>query len=347
MRSSRLAVLVATGLGVALLSGVSGAARADRSAASATKDEAAAPSGESLAPRAVLRLPWAPPGSPGQGTALGRRGGDESAPEGPGAMLPLPAGSGFAVLDTVAARVLHLDAGGRLLAAVALPGTAFQDLAALPDGRLAAVDRLVRRSLALIDLGSGRMDAELPIPRSLAADGGLITSAIGARDGLWLEIEHRESVHVLDAYGQATPSGRARTVRGRPVASGGASSCVARIVGPDAAVLTLEDWPSPGRRRELALRFSAPLSSLDAVEVDAQSRVHVLATLEITSYSTELDAFVEVERILVAPDSRQIARHRVARPLAPWERFRPAALGPDDRLYEWVPGDQGVEIWRW
>lgn len=122
---------------------------------------------------------------------------DDASPEGPGS-IALDADGRFWVLDAVHRRVAVLDKQGALEASVPLPCDTIEDIALLPSGDLAVLDRLVHRRVFVL-AQNGAVITSASTEGEHIDDSGLVTAMFADAAGVWLEVLHGVQVRVLDA----------------------------------------------------------------------------------------------------------------------------------------------------
>jgi len=268
------------------------------------------------------------------GARLSRIDPQESDGEGPFSFA-VDAGGRFWVLDQVVGRAVCFEADGRWLGEVALPGETFVELEFGPDGRMVLLDRLVRRSLVVLDGATG-VSEEFPLESLGVADGGLVTALFAREEGIWLEENHERSALVLD--GELRPVA-GPIVLGRP-RPGAAGSLVARLAGEERAELLVLD----GRGRAQGGHLLGPgpeLARLVWLEEDGAGRIWLL------THELAVDGREEIVALTVALDGgwRSVARadHR----FTPWHQFREFRIVPGLGLVRMVLSEEGVSFVRW
>lgn len=188
--------------------------------------------------------------------ALGLSREDESSPEGPGS-LAVDADGRFWVLDAVKRRVVVLGKDGALEASIPLPSDTIEDLALLPTGELALLDRLVARTIYVV-AENGSVLATAAVEGPGVADGGEVSAILADKTGVWLEVLHGTQVRALDA-GLSRDEGRTTRVglplRGRDAKD--ARFVRLRKVGDHAQVLIFD--AAGVLREDSAVAFSSLL----------------------------------------------------------------------------------------
>ncbi len=273
---------------------------------------------------------------------VGRVLGDESDSWGP-MSFAVKADGGVLVLDQANLRILDFDPTGVPLASYALPSTTFDDVAEAGGHLVLALDRLVSRTLLVLDR-DGEIVTELDLAGRGIENPGLITALIPRPDGVWLEVSHRHSVRVLDAamrpcertvlLGRPTPDGRAligKLDRG----AGGARLLVGPRDGsaPGVEALVTGDWPV---RR--------------IVTLDATARGGVLAVLHEAVFSAVSPFRVQDERYRIVRLDADLQETGLS--FSPWtltelDQRGELRLGPDGRAWQMFFTWEGVHVVTW
>jgi hypothetical protein len=296
------------------------------------------PPAPSVAPRtAALQvrklLPW--------DTAVGRIVGDESSSEGPMSFALAP-GGGLLVLDQVNRRILDLDAGGNVAATIPLPASTFEDVELFEGWAVLALDRLVGKVLRVMDR-DGALLRELPLEGSGIERAGAITALLPRPDGVWLEVEHRHSVRVLDA--RLRPCER-QVVLGRPIANG--RTLRGELDGDGGVRLSI------GRRTErepaqtVTLVGEAPIERIPWLDADAGGHVH--AVLHEVRRAATTPFRVESERYLMVVLDEGL--DELSRSESTWvtteiEQNVEFRVGRDGRLWQMAFTPDGVLLLDW
>jgi len=278
-------------------------------------------------------LPW--------DQAVGRIIGHESDSEGPKSFA-VKADGGVLLLDQVNARVLSLDAQGRVAATISLPATTFDDVEQVDGQAVLALDRLVSKVLLVMD-PKGTILAEVPLEGRGIERSGLITAILPRPDGVWLEVEHRYSVKVVDRL--LKPCER-QMVLGRPIANG--RSLHGELDGHGGVSLSTSLRNDRKPDATVTFKGHAPISRIVWLDADAEGRVH--AVLHEIERAAKSPFQVLSERYwLVVFDDRL---HELGRIESPWVltqydqrvEFR---LGPDGRLWQMAFTPEGVHVLNW
>ncbi|MGI5864426.1 MAG: hypothetical protein ACOX6T_20565 [Myxococcales bacterium] len=269
--------------------------------------------------RTIARMPW------GSGPShLGRALPSEANPECPMSFAVDENGRAF-VLDQVNARVQIIE-NGAAIGAVPAPGKYFQDLALLPGGRLAVLDRLVRGEVLLIDRAGKRLGS-LPIvgPGVPLAAG---VSALFFAEGLWVEYDNARGVQLSDAALAAVERRPARSGRFARVES---PSFAARRDGRRAVVVGRELPEGGGWMRSIA--FSRDVLRILALEPDDEGRVFLVADVVEAAPDGRLVS-TSAEVVALDAEGRELRRFQLPPLVGPEEQMRPIRLGADGALYQ-------------
>ena len=274
-------------------------------------------------------------------TSVGRIVGDESASVGPESFALMPDG-GSLVLDQINRRVLRLDAQGRLSATIELPATSFEDVEQYEGRAVLVLDRLIGSVLMVMDL-QGQLLVEVPLVGSGIENGGSITAMLPRPDGVWLEVDHRHSVKVLDRQLQpcrrqvilGRPISNARSLRGALDGNGGVSISTSERVAREAA-------------QTVTLRGEAPIERIVWLDADPRGPVHVV--LHEVDRSTEPPFQVRNERylmILLDGQLQELERTMSSWTLTEYDQHTEFRLGRDGHLRQMAFTQEGVLLVNW
>jgi hypothetical protein len=290
-----------------------------------------APTTSALQARTLL--PW--------DTAVGRIFGDESASEGPMSFALEPDG-GALVLDQVNQRVLRLDAEGRARGTIELPSATFEDVEQYEGRAVLALDRLVGKVLRVMDR-EGALLAEVPVEGRGIENGGSITAMLPRPDGVWLEVDHRHSVKLLDR--QLQPCER-QVILGRPIANG--QSLRAELDGNGGVLVSTAGRAEREAAQTAALAAEAPVERILWLDADARGRVHVVMH-EVDRATTAPFQPVSQQYLAVVLDEQL---HELSRTPIPWtptefEQNVEFRVAPDGHLVQMAFTQEGVLLLAW
>lgn len=200
---------------------------------------------------------------------LGRERPQEGNPEGP--MSLVLAGRDLVVLDQVNGRLARYDAQGRLLSTSDAPKTA-QDIAVGKDGTVAMVDRLVGKSVTLVD-ANGRHVGELPLGPKVG-ETGLVTAVVVDGKKVYVEREHGALVFIGGTDG--TPAGEDEQLTGRPSKDGAlllTAGLASKAQGR--AYLNVVDRRTTSLKFARTILFPRPAQAIVLLDSDAKGTIYL------------------------------------------------------------------------
>ena len=260
---------------------------------------------------------------------LGRDRPQEGNPEGP--MSLVRSGTDLLVLDQVNGRLARYDANGRLLSTSDAPTTA-QDLAVGKDGTVAMIDRLVDKSITLVD-ANGKKIGDLPLGSKLP-EPGLVTGVFVDGSDVYAEKEHGALVLIGSTDGSLAGGGP--QLSGRPTRDG-SLLLTAGIAskGAGRAYVNAMDRASQTSRFAVQVSFPRPAEAIVLLDSDARGTIYLgLAA------GDPPDATIAC----LAPNDGHVLG-KVTLPLssAPEESFRDFAIGDDGTITFAVRTEDGVD----
>jgi hypothetical protein len=288
-------------------------------------------------PELAVRAEW---GS-GDGQ-LGRRGGEESAPEGPMSFAITPNDEVW-VLDQVNRRLVRFDAAGRQDRSLPIGADTFQDVALAPTGELVLLDRLAARLVRVLDAG-GTVRGETALEGLGIAEGGGTTALFARDDGVWVEYDHRRTVRVM------SPQFESLFFRndhgGRPL--GAEVLGFARRAGGAQVELWTVDRERDVVLAEALLTFDEPVARIVTLAAAPQDGV-VLAVHGMTEDPAQeyrvVHEALEVRFLDAGLAERR--RLRTAPSVGAWEQFKELEVAADGSLWQLAFVAEGVEVRRW
>ena len=276
------------------------------------------------APNVILVARW---GS-GRGE-LGRDRPQEGNPEGP--MSLVLAGKNLLVLDQVNGRLARYDDKGRLLGTSDAPNTA-QDLAVAKDGTVAMVDRLVNKSITLVD-ANGRKIGELPLT-SRISEPGLVTGVMVDGKNVYVEKEHGALVLIGTTDGKAATE--EQQLSGRPSKDGALLLTAGLSSKPQGrAYLNAFDRKTQSLRFARQIQFPHPSQAIVLLDSDAKGTLYLGVAAGDPG-----DAHIAC---LDPGDGHVVGRTVVPLSHTPEEAFRDFTVGDDGTIAYAVRTDDGVQ----
>ena len=260
---------------------------------------------------------------------LGRDRPQEGNPEGP--MSLVLAGRNLLVLDQVNGRLARYDEKGKLLGTTDAPTTA-QDIAVGKDGTVAMVDRLVNKSITLVD-ANGRKIGELPLTTRVP-EPGLVTGVMVDGKNVYVEKEHGALVLIGTTDGKAAQD--EQQLSGRPSKDGAlllTAGLSSKAQGR--AYLNAFDRKTQSLRFARQVQFPHPSQAIVLLDSDAKGTIY----LGIAAGDPG-DAHIAC---LDPGDGHVIGRTVVPLSHTPEEAFRDFAVGEDGTIVYAVRTDEDVQ----
>ena len=304
------------------------------------------PSSGSFEPAPIVTAAAAPVGDPaeadtGAGAAalvaarwgsgrgeLGRSRPQEGNPEGP--MSFVRAGDELLVLDQVNGRVARYDANGKLRSTFEATATT-QDLAVAKDGTVALLDRLVDKTVRLVDK-NGRPIGALPLPPDRVDDPGLVTGVFVDGKDVYVEKEHGVLTRIGSTDGS---SADAAELTGRPSKDG--TLLLMAVLAPAEARVTLNafDRKLGSLRFARAIHFPRPARQIMLLDSDMRGTVYV----GVLGGNPQM-----VHIACLDPgDGHAIGRLSVPTSATPEEAFRDFSIGDDGTIVLALRTEDGIE----
>jgi len=273
-------------------------------------------------------------GAPGE---LGRKGANESNPEGPMSFAVDERGRAF-VLDQVNGRVEVFEPGGNVRS-IPLPSDTFQDVALAKNDALVVLDRLTTSSVAYVDETTGRVTHEIALAGKGVAEGGDVTGLFQRDDGTWVEVKHQNLVRIAD--GEGNPLDERDIVQGRFGANG-----VLRASKSGERSLFVAEKPDGRPATALAkVSFELPLWQILSLDTDRHGRIYVGASLQEESPVPPYD-LLRAEEVVVVLESNgaELGRVTLPRNAGPEESFRRIRIGADGAVYHLAFEETGATL---
>ncbi len=270
--------------------------------------------------------------------ALGRRRDPETAAVGPSAISVGRSGE-VLINDPVHGRLLRLDGKGKPIGTIKLPSQTVDDLLALPDGSVAALDRLGEKTVWRVN-SDGKTLGEFAVEGSGLREAASATGVFADPDGgLFVEVGHKSLVRIDG------PSGERQTLPGRPRRDGGIYLRGA-IADRKAGIVRLEALLRDGVSAwAVNLPYGAPVLRIVLLDSDRAGNAYVGATVGLEAASPPY-AIVEEKLVIIAVDPAGTPRGTLTLPGrgATEETFRELSVGDDGTLYRMVTSDEGVRV---
>jgi len=272
---------------------------------------------------------------------VGRVLGNEADSEGPASFAIKPNGN-VLVLDQINLRIRELGPDGLPMGEMALPAPSFDDVEHYEGKAVLALDRLVGRTLLVLD-NDGSQLAQVPVEGRGISDAGTITALLPRPDGVWLEVNNRHSVKVLDRT--LRPCER-QIVMGRPMVHG--RSLLVELDGNDGARVSVIERNGRATLKTTRLGANAPVQRIVWSDVDAEGRAHV--AVNTGEYDKAPPYRLQNERAWIVVYDEEL--NELSRTESPWlltdvEQRMQYRLGPDGHLWQMSFATDGVKISDW
>ena len=259
---------------------------------------------------------------------LGRSRPQEGNPEGP--MSFALSGDELLVLDQVNGRVARYDANGKLRGTFETTGTT-QDLTVAKDGTVVLLDRLVDKTVRLVDK-NGRPIGALPLPSERVGEPGLVTGVFTDGKDVYVEKEHGVLTRIGSTDG--SPADPAE-LTGRP-SKDGTLLLMAVLAAAEARVnLNAFDRKLGSLRFARAIQYPRPVRQVVLLDTDMRGTIYV----GVLGGSPQM-----VHIACLDPShGRAIGRLSVPTSATPEESFRDFTIGDDGTILLALRTDEGIE----
>ena len=248
------------------------------------------------------------------------------------------------VVDQVNRRIERYRSGVRV-GSITLGGDTVQDLATLPAGRLAVLDRHVDRSVQIYG-ADGKLVNELSLGGANLPEAGQVTGVFGDSSGVYVEREHGQVLQIADASGSRT--GDPVALAGRPTRDGSLLVTAALLDRAAGRLIVRAFARQSGQLAwERPVQLDAPVLHILLLDSDRRGQVYVAAA--IGHEDSRPPYRIRDERIAAIRLSAGTETGRLQLPALPAaaETFRPLTVDDDGDLYLMMPGAQGVDITRY
>ncbi|MFH1435451.1 MAG: hypothetical protein ABIJ56_07015 [Pseudomonadota bacterium] len=291
---------------------------------------------QSYVPETVVHLPW------GSGDwQAGKKDADESAPEGPMSFTVSPWG-GIYLLDQVNLRVLMFSPQGLPVGQVPVHSDTYQDIEVSAGGQIVLLDRLAGRCLTVLDAG-GKPVSRTGIEGGAIPEGGGVTAMFLRDDGVWLEVEHRYLVRLLD--GSCAPTSQ-QVFPGR-FAPAAPRALRAQRLTPSSAEIQIVDGSTGGPVGRAVMGWGSLLYRIVWIEPDRHGNIvmmfHLLDELDPVNVARE-----EVAAYVASSDLQTVTPlFSTPDTIREWEQFREFKVLADGTVLQMAFMDDGVRLIQW
>lgn len=274
--------------------------------------------------------------------SVGRITGNESASTGPMSFSVKP-GAGALLLDQVNDKVIKFDNRGTRTGSIKLDANAyFDDVQYVRNDAFVLLDRLKSKRLVAMST-DGKVIAEVPLLGSGIDRGGDVTALLAKSDGIWVEVDSRHSVKLLNHKLQ--PCQR-QIVLGRPIAN--AKAVRAALDDQGGMVVSLSDRRSRTPYRAISVVGKFPINEIVDFDMDRQGRVHVV-THEALFATSEPFGVVKQQLTWLVYDENLNEISRKALPVfdSVYEQRVVVRITPQGQLWQMGFTRADVRIFNW
>ncbi len=271
---------------------------------------------------------------PGQ---LGRERPQEGNPEAP-MSLAFDRSGNAVVVDQVNNRLARFAPDGGPRPSLPLTVQAAQDVAIAQDGTTLVLDRLVDKSVAVMD-PTGKLLGELPVEGKTLKEGGGVTGVFVDGKDVYLEREHGQVVRVGDTAGKADPE--QPTVPGRP-SRDGQSFLSAGIVDAAAGRLFVNSIQrsTMTHRFTRELRMGGRVVQIMLLDTDKSGRVYLAMLLDRGTPGVVLTC-------LDANDGNPLGMRELPPNISADETFRELAVSDEGEVVYLQRSETGAQLTRY
>jgi outer membrane protein assembly factor BamB len=182
------------------------------------------------------------------------------------------------VLDQVNGRLVRVGKDGRPRGTIGLPVSAAQDIAVTDDGKIAVLDRLSDKTVAIMG-EDGKVIGRLPIEGKGVEEAGGVTAVFADGKNIYAEYEHGALVLLGDTSGR--PSDDRTQLPGRPSRDGKTIWSTGITDGPSGRLwLSAIDRATMQNRFTRELRMGMPVDSIRLLDTDKQGIVYLATVVE-------------------------------------------------------------------
>jgi hypothetical protein len=265
---------------------------------------------------------------------LGRNRRKEGNAEGPMSLAIDKDGSTL-LLDQVNGRLVRRGRDGKLLKSIGLPVQGAQDVAIGDDGKIAVLDRLIDKTVAIMG-PDGNVIGKLPLDGPGIGETGGVTGVFVDGKKVYAEYEHGMLVLLGDTSGN--PDKDRTEMPGRP-SRDGQYLWSAGITDADAGILWIASLvrASAEHRFTKQLKMGMPVRTIRLLDTDKQGIVYLAAGVEAAEEAILLTC--------IAPlDGHVLGSVQLPASAMPEESFRDFAVLDEGGVLYQFRTEQGVTV---
>ena len=273
---------------------------------------------------------------------FGRKKAAESSPEGPMGLSVAPDGS-VLIVDQVTRRIERYR-DGKPVSTTPIGGDTVQDLALLPEGRLAVLDRFVDKGVQIYE-SDGRLLNDVVLGGQTEL--GSLTGVFADASGVYVEREHGLVLRIADASGNRVTG--ERELPGRPSRDGQLVISAALLERQSGQFLVRAiDRVKGSPVWERVIQLPTPILHMVMLDSDKQGRIYAAA---VTALEEQVPPYRLTDEALFAVQLGRDGSERGRLKLPPLhgsdETFRPVSVGDDGSLYVMRSSESGLTVTRY
>lgn len=273
---------------------------------------------------------------------FGRKKAAESSPEGPMGLSVAPDGS-VLIVDQVNRRIERYR-DGKPVSTTPIGGDTVQDLALLPEGRLAVLDRFVDKGVQIYE-SDGRLLNDVVLGGQTEL--GSLTGVFADASGVYVEREHGLVLRIADASGNRVTG--ERELPGRPSRDGQLVISAALLERQSGQFLVRAiDRVKGSPVWERVIQLPTPILHMVMLDSDKQGRIYAAA---VTALEEQVPPYRLTDEALFVVQLGRDGSERGRLKLPPLhgsdETFRPVSVGDDGSLYVMRSSESGLTVTRY
>jgi hypothetical protein len=273
---------------------------------------------------------------------FGRKKAAESSPEGPMALSVASDGS-VLIVDQVNRRIERYR-DGKPVSTTPIGGDTVQDLALLPEGRLAVLDRFVDKGVQIYE-SDGRLLNDVALGGQTEL--GSLTGVFADASGVYVEREHGLVLRIADSSGNRVTG--ERELPGRPSRDGQLVIAAALLERQSGQFLVRAiDRVKGSPVWERVIQLPTPILHMVMLDSDKQGRIYAAA---VTALEEQVPPYRLTDEALFAVQLGRDGSERGRLKLPPLhgsdETFRPVSVDDAGNLYVMRSSESGLTVTRY
>lgn len=233
---------------------------------------------------------------------------------------------------------------GKPVSTTPIGGDTVQDLALLPEGRLAVLDRFVDKGVQIYE-SDGRLLNDVVLGGQTEL--GSLTGVFADASGVYVEREHGLVLRIADASGNRVTG--ERELPGRPSRDGQLVISAALLERQSGQFLVRAiDRVKGSPVWERVIQLPTPILHMVMLDSDKQGRIYAAA---VTALEEQVPPYRLTDEALFAVQLGRDGSERGRLKLPPLhgsdETFRPVSVGDDGSLYVMRSSESGLTVTRY